>query len=90
MWQIINGILGNIMFTFSLIIYAKLILNKKIEISKTKLILIMAIFIIISTIIYLKCIGTTKTIFMTIVNYTFFRKTFKIQIKKQFFLQLCV
>ena len=82
MWQIINGCIGNIMMMVGVLFLGKISLNESIKISKKKLCVLMFLFILIHTIIFLKFTGTIKTLIMAILHIIFYKKVFKIKTQK--------
>lgn len=62
MWQIINNYIGIVIMTVGIFLFARIILNQNIKITKNKLALIIFFIAIIYTIIYMNFIGMLKTI----------------------------
>ncbi len=88
MWQIINEFICSIIMMTSMFLFGYITLNKKVKISKLKLIYSIFVVIIINVVIYLITFGTIKTILMMIMDICFFKYVFKISLKKSFVLGL--
>lgn len=88
MWQIINIWLGIFIMGICEIIFAKIILQKDIKISKYLLLLTLLITSIIYTINNIYLVGTLKTLIVCIVHIITFKYLFKINWSKAIFLTL--
>ena len=86
MWQIINDFIGNILGTIGVFLFAKIILNTSIKVSKNRLIIDFLLSAIFYTIIMLCFTGTIKTVFMVVAIYIFIKDIFKENNKSTFFL----
>lgn len=90
MWQIINKYLGVyigvLVIGIGEIIFAKLSLNKKIEVKKLKTIAILLLSALAYTMIYVNMGGMIKTLFICIIHVIYFKLLFKISYYKSTFL----
>ncbi len=86
MWQIISDYIGFLVMTIGVFEFAKIVLNKPIQIPKRKFIFEILIVSILHTTMYFNLKGTVKTIFMSIVNMFFYKCIFKESLKKSLFL----
>lgn len=86
MWQIIDVILGNIFVATGVLLFAMIILNMPIKISKYKVIINFILSIILYTIIMFYYKGTIKTFLMGVTMILFVKDTFKQNVLKIIFL----
>lgn len=90
MWQIINKYIstyiGIILLGIGEILFAKISLNKKIEVSKVKSFLILLLTGLACTIFYINTSGTIKTLLVYIVHVFEFKNLFKISYSKSMLL----
>ena len=91
MWQIINNFLGNIFLTLGGILFARIILNKPIQVSKSRLIVDFLLTTISYTTIMIYFDGTVKTLLMGITLFLLDKDLFKETFQKTIFLTfLCM
>ena len=86
MLQIINDFTGNILGAIGVFLFAKIILNTPIKVTKRRLIIDFILSIISYTITMMYFTGTIKTLFMVITVYAFIKDIFRETIKKTIFL----
>lgn len=86
MWQIISDYIKLLITTIGVFAFSKIVLNKKIQVSKAEFCIAFLITTIVQTIIYIYLTGTIKTLAMGIVDIVFYKYIFKISIKKSVFL----
>ena len=86
MWQIISDYIELLVTTIGVFAFGKIVLDKKIQVSKSKFIISLLIVSITHTIIYIYLSGTIKTLIMGIVDIIFYKYIFNLSIKKSFFL----
>ena len=91
MWQIINNFFGNIFLALGGILFARIILNKPIQVSKSRLIVDFLLTIISYTTIMIYFDGTVKTLLMGITLFLLDKDLFKETFQKTIFLTfLCM
>lgn len=88
MWQSINDFLGNIVLTTGVFLFARIVFNKTIEVSKIRLIFDLILNSIIYTIIMIYFIGTTKTFLMGIMIFLFVKDIFRENNSKTIFITI--
>lgn len=88
MWHVINIFLIGLTTISVMLIFGRLVLNKKNDISKLKIMLIIMLIALIYTIIYINFQGVSKTIAMFLIDIISYSYIFKISIKKSIFLTL--
>lgn len=86
MWQIISNILGNILVAIGVFLFAKIVLNESVKVTKIRLVVDFILSIISYTIIMIYFTGTAKTIFMGITMILFDKDIFKSSMSKMIFL----
>lgn len=86
MWQIISDYIKLLVTTIGVFAFGRIVLDKKIQISKNKFIVSLLITSIVHTIIFVFLTNTIKTLTMGLVDIIFCKYTFKITIKKSIFL----
>ena len=91
MWQIINNFFGNIFLALGGILFARIILNKPIQVSKSRLIVDFLLTTISYTTIMIYFDGTVKTLLMGITLFLLDKDLFKETFQKTIFLTfLCM
>ena len=86
MWQIINDFTGNILGAIGVFLFAKILLNTPIKVTKRRLIIDFILSIISYTIIMIHFTGTIKTLLMVTTVYAFIKDIFKENNKRTIFL----
>ena len=86
MYPIINDLLGNLLIVIGMYIFSKIVLNKPIKASRTRLIIDLILSTISYTLIMLYFTGMIKTILMMIILFIFNKDIFKERIKKTVFI----
>ena len=86
MWKITSNCVNAIILLISVIVFCRIVLNKKIKIKKSKLIIAFLITCIIQGLIFIYLNGTIKTFLIFISNITFCKYIFKIYMSKSIFL----
>ena len=71
MWQIINTYIIGFITIVGVFLFSRIVLDKKAEVSKTKLIIIILLASLANTVIYLNLTGTIKTLLMAIIDILF-------------------
>lgn len=86
MLQIINNFLGILILNIGEIFFARIVLDKKINVGKTKLIIIYLLSSIILTIDYILFKNTIKTLIICIIHMIEFKLLFNLDFSKAIFL----
>lgn len=86
MWQIINNYIGILIMGIGAIVFGKIVLEKRVKISKLKLIIILLVATLIFTIGYTYLDGTIKTLSLYIVYLYLFKIVYELSYYKAIFL----
>ena len=86
MYHVISTYLSSIILLIGVILFAKIILNTKIKVSKLQLILVVLILSVVYTYTFIKFEGTLKTIIMFLINIIVCKKIFETNYSKVIFL----
>ena len=86
MWQIISAYIEVLITIIGVIIFARIVLDKKIEKSQAKFIISFVLVSIIYLILYLNITGVIKSLLMCLANVIFCKYTFNIKYGKAIFL----
>ena len=88
MWQIINNFLGNVLIMMGVTLFTKIVLNKKIQTSKLRLIINILISSLIYTIAMSYLTGAIKTLSVVLIMFILIKNIFKEKILKTIFLTI--